>query len=47
MSNTEILWVRNCIHIIVIFYFHLGLMSKSITLKASGLKLVKLDCTII
>ena len=47
MPNTEILRVRNCIHIIVILYIHLGLVSKSISLKTSGLKLVKLDCIII
>ena len=47
MPNTEFLRVRNCIHIIVILYFHLGLMSESISLKNSVLKLVKLDCIII
>ena len=43
MPSTEILRVRNCIHI-TILYFHLELMSKSISRKILGLKPVKLDC---
>ena len=39
--------IRNCIYITVILYFHLKLMSKSVSLKILGLKLVKLDCMII
>ena len=31
MPNTEMLRVRNCIHITVMLYFHLELMSKSVT----------------
>ena len=47
MPSTKILRVRNCIHLTVILYFHLKLMSKSVSLKVLGLKLVKLDFTII
>ena len=47
MPNREILRIRNCIHITVISYFHLQLVSKSVSRKFLGLKLVKLDCTII
>ena len=47
MPSTEILRIRNCIHITVILYFHLELMSKSVSLKILVLKLVKLDCIII
>ena len=47
MPSAEILRVRNCIHITVILYFHLELLSKSLSLKILGLKLVKLDCIII
>ena len=36
MSITQILWVRNCIHITAILYFHLELMSKSINPKRLG-----------
>ena len=43
MSSTEILRVRNYVHITVILFFHLELMSKSVSLKILGLKLVKLD----
>ena len=43
MSSTEILRVRNCVHITVTLIFHLELMSKSASLKMLGLKLVKLD----
>ena len=47
MSSKEILRIRNCIHVTVILYFHLESMSKSVSLKIVGLKLVKLDCSII
>ena len=47
MPRTEILPIRNCIHITAILHFHLELMSKSVSLKILGLKLVKLDCIII
>ena len=47
ISSTDILRIRNCIHITVILYFHLEQMSKSISLKISEIKPVKLDCTII
>ena len=46
MSSTEILRIRNCIHISVVSYFHLEVMSKPVNLKILGLKLVKLDCLI-
>ena len=46
MPSTEILRVTNCIHITVILYFHLELLSKSASLKILGQKLVKLDCII-
>ena len=47
MPGTEILRVTNCIHISVILYFYLELMSKSVSLKILELKLVKLGCTVI
>ena len=47
MPRTEILRVGNCIHITVILYFHLELLSKFVSLKILGLKVVKLDCIII
>ena len=47
MSSREILRVTNCIDITVILYFHIELMSKSVSLKILGLKLVKLVCIII
>ena len=47
MPSKEILRIRNCIHVTVISYFHLQLVSKSVSRKFLGLKLVKLDCTII
>ena len=47
MHSKEILRIRNYINITVIIYFHLGLMSKSVSLNISALKLVKLDCKII
>ena len=46
MPCTEILQVRNCLHITVILKFYLVLMSKSVTLKILRRKLVKLDCII-
>ena len=47
MPKTGILGVRNCFHITIILHFHIELMSKSISLKTLGLKLVKLGCMII
>ena len=47
MPSTEILRIRNCIHITVISYFHLELMSKSVSLKILARKLVKVDRIII
>ena len=47
MPNAEILRVKNCNHITVILYFHLELMSKSVSLKVLGIKPVKLNCIII
>ena len=47
MPSTEILRDRNSIHITVMLYFHLELMSKSVSLKMLGLKVVKPDCTVI
>ena len=47
MPSKEILRIRNRIHIIVTSYFHLQLMSKSVSRNISGLKMVKLDCIII
>ena len=47
MPSTEILRIRNCIHITVILYLHLELISKSVSLKILRLKLVKFDCVII
>ena len=47
MPITEFLQVRNCIHITVTLYFPLELMSKSVTLKILGLKLVNLDCIVL
>ena len=47
MPSTEILRMRNCIHITVILYFHLELMFRSVSLKILGLKLLKLNCIII
>ena len=43
MPSKEILRIRNRIHIIVTLYFHLQLMSKSVSRNISGLKMVKLD----
>ena len=47
ISSTEILRVRNCIHITVMLYFHLELIFKSVSPKILGPKLVKLDCIIL
>ena len=47
MPSKEILRTRNCIHITAVSYFHLQLVSKSVSRKILGLKLVKLDCIII
>ena len=47
MSSTEVLQIRNCIRRTVIIYVYLELMSKSVSLKILGLKLVKLDCIIV
>ena len=33
MPRTEILQIKNCIHVTVILHFHLELMSKSVCLK--------------
>ena len=40
MPSAEILRARNYIHITVILYFHLEFISKSVSLKILGLKLV-------
>ena len=47
IPGTEILRVRAWIHTNAVSYFYLELMSKSVSLKTLGLKLVKLGCTII
>ena len=47
MPSTEIIRIRNCIHVNVISYLHLQLVSKSVSQKILGLKLVKLNCIII
>ena len=47
MPSKEILQIKNCFHITVIYHFHLQLVSKSVGQKVLGLKLVKLDCIII
>ena len=47
MPSKEIFRIRNCIHVTaVILHFHLEVMSKSVSLKILGLKLLKLDCLI-
>ena len=46
MPSKEILQIRNCIHITLISYFHLQLVSKSFSLKILGFRLVKLDSKI-
>ena len=46
MPSIEILRVRNCIYVTVISYFYLELLSKYVSLKLLGLKLIKLDCII-
>ena len=40
MLSKEIFRIRNCIHVTVKLYFHLELMSKSVSVKVLGLKLV-------
>ena len=47
MPSTEIVRIRNCIHITVISYLPLEVMSKSVSLKVLRLKMVKLECMII
>ena len=47
MPSTQIIRIRSCIDITVILHFHLELMSRFVSLKILGLKLVKLDCIII
>ena len=47
MPSKEILRIRNCIHITVVLYFPLELMSKSVSQNVLGLKLIKLDSIII
>ena len=47
MPCTEILRVRNCIHVSATLCFHFKLMSKSVSPKILGLKLVKRSCIII
>ena len=42
MPSTEIVQVRNCIHVANIFSFRVNV--QSVGLKILGLKLVKLDC---
>ena len=46
MSLTEILLIRNCIHITLILDFHLELMSLSACLKNLELKPLNLECII-
>ena len=46
MPSKEIFRIRNCIHVTVILHFRLEVMSKSVSLKILGLKLLKLDCLI-
>ena len=46
MPSNKILQIRNCIHITA-SYFHLKLVSKSVSQKILGLKLVNLDCIFI
>ena len=43
MPSTDTLQVRNCIYIIVVLYFHLGLIPRSVSSKIVGLKLIKLN----
>ena len=47
MPSTEIFRIRNGTHIAIILHFHLELISRSVSLKMFGLKLVKLDGIII
>ena len=44
MPTKEILRIGNRIHVTLISYFHLQLVSKSVSRKILGLKMVKLDC---
>ena len=47
MPGTEILRVRNCNHMTFILYFHLELVSITVSLKTLRIELVQLDCMII
>ena len=47
MPSKEILRIRICIHISVISYFQLQIVSKSVSQNILGLKVIKLDCIII
>ena len=47
MPSKEIIRIRNCIHVTVMSCFHLQLVSKSVSQKILGLKLVKLNCIFI
>ena len=47
MPSKEILRIRICIHISVISYFQLQIVSKSFSQNILGLKVIKLDCIII
>ena len=47
MPSTEIIRVRNYIHIIATLFVHLEFLSKSVSIKMLAPKLVKLDCIII
>ena len=47
MSSTEILRDGNYIYLTAIIFFHLELMSKTVSLNVLGLKLVKLESRII
>ena len=47
MSSTEIIRDGNYIYLTAIIFFHLELMSKTVSLNVLGLKLVKLESRII
>ena len=47
MPSKEILRIRICVHISVISYFQLQIVSKSVSQNILGLKVIKLDCIII
>ena len=47
MPSKEILRITNCIHVTVKSHFHSQLVSKSVSRKMLGLKMIKLDCIII